>query len=342
MNAQPPALDVAALERCLTSGIAGLRGPLTIDDIPGGQSNPTFFVTTPTHRLVLRKRPAGPVLPSAHAVEREYRVLHALAGTGIPVPVTRLLCEDASVIGTSFYVMDRLEGRVFSDPTLPGVARADRRAMYLAMAETLAALHRVDWQACQLSDFGRPHDYFARQIGRWSRQWALSDPAPSADVEFLIAWLGANIPAENPATIVHGDFRIGNLMFHPTEPRVIGVLDWELATLGDPMADVAYSALGWRLNATEYMGMRDQDLAGLGIPSESEYLAHYAAHATAHALASGTCAPFHFAFSLFRLAVIFEGIAGRARQGNASSDNAAQVGALSSCFAQRAREALAL
>jgi aminoglycoside phosphotransferase (APT) family kinase protein len=336
MNHPRPALDTASLELCLKNGIPGLHGPLVVDDIPGGQSNPTFFVSTPTHRLVLRKKPAGPVLPSAHAVEREYRILRALANTGVPVPTTRLLCEDASVIGTPFYVMDRLDGRVFNDPALPGVLPGERRAMYLAVSETLAALHRVDWQACGLSDFGRPGGYFARQISRWSKQWALSEPVPNPDIDFLIEWLSTNIPKENPTTIVHGDFRIGNLMFHPTEPRVIGVLDWELATLGDPMADVAYSALGWRLGVTEYMGIRDLDLAALGIPSQAEYLAHYAAHAAW----PSACVPFHFAFSLFRLAVIFEGIAARARQGNASSGNAAEVGALSSILAQRAREAL--
>lgn len=328
--------DPTSLDVYLKQALPDLTGTPLLERIPGGQSNPTYFVSYPEQRLVLRKKPAGPVLPSAHAIEREHRVLHALTGSDVPVPTARLLCEDPSIIGTPFYVMDRLEGRVFSDCTLPGVAPCERRAMYLAMAETLAKLHAVDWQACGLADFGKPGDYFERQIGRWSRQWTLSQPAPNADIDHLLQWLPAHVPAPAATTIVHGDFRIGNLIFHPTEARVVGVLDWELATLGQPAADLAYSALGWRLASNEYMGMRDRDLVELGIPTEAEYLAHYALHAPQ----MGQCEPFHFAFSLFRLAVIFEGIASRARQGNASSDNAAEVGQLAAVFARRSCEAI--
>lgn len=332
----PSDFDPARLDACLKQALPGLAGTPVLERIPGGQSNPTYFVTYPGQRLVLRKKPAGHVLPSAHAVEREYRILHALAGSEVPVPTARLLCEDSSVIGTPFYVMDRLDGRVFPDCTLPGIAPAERRAMYLAMAETLAKLHAVDWRARGLADFGKPGDYFERQIGRWSKQWTLSQPAPNADIDHLLRWLPAHVPTPSATTIVHGDFRIGNLIFHPTEPHVVGVLDWELATLGQPEADLAYSALGWRLSSHEYMGMRDQDPAALGIPTEAEYLAHYAQHMPR----AVSCEPFHFAFSLFRLAVIFEGIAARARQGNSSSDNAAEVGQLAAVFARRAREAI--
>lgn len=331
----PIDFDPARLDAYLKQVLPGLTGTSVLERIRGGQSNPTYFLTYPGQRLVLRKKPVGQVLPSAHAVEREHRILHALAGSDVPVPTARLLCDDSAVIGTPFYVMDRLEGRVFPDCTLPGVAPTERRAMYLSMAETLAKLHTVDWKARGLADFGKPGDFFERQIGRWSRQWALSQSAPSADVDHLLRWLPKHVPASAATTIVHGDFRIGNLIFHPSEPRVVGVLDWELATLGQPAADLAYSALGWRLTSNEYMGMRDHDLAALGIPTEAEYLAHYARHM----LQPVHCKPFHFAFSLFRLAVIFEGIAVRARQGSSSSDNAAEVGQLAAVFARRACEA---
>lgn len=332
----PLDFDPTRLDACLKQALPGLAGTPLLERIPGGQSNPTYFVTYPGQRLVLRKKPAGHVLPSAHAVEREYRILHALADSEVPVPTARLLCEDSSVIGTPFYVMDRLDGRVFSDCTLTGVAPAERRAIYLAMAETLAKLHAVDWQARGLADFGKPGDYFERQIDRWSRQWALSQTAPNADIDHLLRWLPAHVPAPSATTIVHGDFRIGNLIYHPSDPSVVGVLDWELATLGQPEADLAYSALGWRLDSSEYLGMSDQDLAALGIPTEAEYLAHYARHVPRPV----RCEPFHVAFSLFRLAVIFEGIAARARQGNASSENGAEIGKLAAVFARRACEAL--
>jgi aminoglycoside phosphotransferase (APT) family kinase protein len=346
MNADATDIDGTSLARFLESALEGFRAPVEIERISGGQSNPTYFVTSPTHRLVLRRRPCGDLLPSAHAIDREFRVQRALADTDVPVPVPRLLCEDTSVIGTSFYVMDRLEGRVFSDCTLPGVPPVERRQMYLAMAQTLARLHAVDWRARGLGDFGRPGDYFERQIGRWSRQWTLSDPRPNADVARLLAWLPANLPPSAGTVIAHGDYRIGNLIFHPQAPRVVGVLDWELATLGDPMADVAYSALAWRLDADEYMGMRDRDPAALGIPSEQEYLAHYAQVAGREVVGrevasrDGRCMPFHFAFALFRLAVIFEGIAARARQGNANSDDAGINGDLVARFARHACEAI--
>lgn len=324
-----------ALEAYLAATLPG-SGALDIEPIPGGQSNPTFFLTRGNHRMVLRKQPPN-ALPSAHAVDREYRVMAALADSAVPVPEVLAYCGDASVIGTPFYLMNRIDGRVFNDPSLPGVSPEDRRSMYLATADTLAALHGVDWGALGLADFGRPGNFFERQVGRWTRQWLLAGGESSDDIDFLIDWLPRHIPDSDVTTIAHGDFRIGNLMFHPTEPKVVGVLDWELSTLGHPAADVAYSALGWHLGIGDYMGIADLDHAALGIPSERDYLARYHAGAT-HSFA---VEPFHFAFSLFRLAVIFEGIAARARQGTASADNASDVGRLASRFARRAVEHVA-
>jgi len=325
-------LDTARLDAYLRKAVAGLDGELSLQKIIGGQSNPTFFVSYGNRRLVLRKQPPGHTLPSAHAVDREYRIMAALDGSGVPVPRVVLFCSDREVIGTPFYLMERLEGRVFGDCTLPGAAPAERRAMYLAMAETLACLHKVDWAAIGLATYGRHGNFFGRQIDRWTRQWTLSKTRELPEIEQLTHWLPEHIPADDMTTIAHGDFRIGNLMFHPTEPRVVGVLDWELSTLGHPLADVAFSALAWRLKPDEYMGLRGCDLGALGIPTEQAYLEHY------YRLADATrpVLPFHFAFALFRLAVIFEGIAARARSGTAVTENAAEVGKLSLTFAQRA------
>jgi aminoglycoside phosphotransferase (APT) family kinase protein len=327
--------DVAPLATYLASRLPGATGVPVMTRIAGGQSNPSYVVGYPGARFVLRKKPSGVLLPSAHAIDREYRVQHALAGTAVPVPRMRLYCDDTSVIGSEFYVMDFVAGRVFADCWLPGVPPAQRRAMFLGMAETLAALHNVDYAARGLADFGRTGDYYARQIARWTKQWEMSQTAPNADMERLIPWLAAHAPASRRSTICHGDFRIGNLMFDDAG-RVAAVLDWELATLGDPLADVAYSALAWRLASDEYMGMRDQDLDALGIPTEREYLDHYRRLAPG----SGECTPFHFAFALFRLAAIFEGIAGRAKGGIETSDNAAAVGKLSGRCARRAVETI--
>jgi len=328
--------DDAALDRHLRSRIDGLSGKMRIERIQGGQSNPTFFVSYDNRRLVLRKQPPGNLLPSAHAIDREYRILTALAGTDVPVPTALFFHAGKDVLGTPFYVMDRIEGRVFNDCSMPGVPPTERRVMTLALAEMMARLHRLDWAALGLADYGRPGNYFTRQIARWSRQWEISKTRELPDVEKLIEWLPKNVPESDVTTLVHGDFRLNNLIFHPTEPRVLGVLDWELSTLGHPLSDAAYSALTWRLTPADYVGIGGLDLDALGIPSEQEYLEHY------YALAPqvGRVTPFHTAFSLFRLAVIFEGIADRARQGIASSDNAAHLGRLSEVFARRGVEAL--
>lgn len=327
--------DPATLERFLRSRIAGLQGPMRLERIGGGQSNPTFFVSFDNRELVLRKQPGGVLLPAAHAVDREARVMQALAGSALPVPKIVLFHAERDVVGTPFFVMERVAGRVFSRCDLPGMAPEERRAIYLAMAQTMATLHQVDWQRAGLADYGRQGGYFTRQIARWLSQWEKSRTRENADVEALRAWLPAHVPGdESETTIAHGDFRLGNLMFHPTEPRVVAVLDWELSTLGHPLADVAFNCMAWRTLPSEYGGIRGLDLAALGIPSEAEYLRHYY---LASSRKDGATA-FHFAFALFRMAVIFEGIAARAAAGNAASADATEVGALTAAFARRAME----
>ena len=328
-----PEFDVGRLDAFLRDRIGGLDGPIRLDRVSGGQSNPTFFVTYDNRRMVLRKKPAGVVLPSAHAVEREARVLTALAGTDVPVPRVLAVDEGADVVGTPFYMMERVDGRVFASGDLIGVDPAARAAMYGAYAEVLARLHDLDWRALGLDGFGRPGDYFARQMARWGRQL---DPARVADVPELFAlqeWLLAHLPPDDGATaICHGDCRIGNMMFHPTEPRIVAVLDWELSTIGHPLADVGFCAMGWRTSPTEYGGLLGLDLAALGIPDEAEFLARYYASRVG---AVARLTAFHVAFAMFRFAVSFEGIAARARAGNAAGENAAEVGGLSAAFARR-------
>ena len=333
---QSNAIDSVALEalgRFMRTRFPDASGALELVPVSGGQSNPTFFLTLGDQRMGLRKQPPN-AAPTAHAIDREYRIMNALRGSGVPVPAMLAYCDDPAFLGTPFYLMERLDGRVFGECWLPGVSAADRRAMYLDMARTLAGLHSIDWDRLGLGDYGRHQGYFARQIARWHRLWDLSRMAESADIDFLLKWLPANMPEGEINRIVHGDFRIGNLIFHPTEPRVIGVLDWELSTLGHPLADVAFSALGWHLAPDEYLGMWGKQAAFPGIPDERDYLDCY------HAAAPGMpeVAPFHFAFSLFRLAVIFEGIAARARSGASHADNAVDVGRLATRFARRAVE----
>ena len=322
------------LEAFLKGAIPGLEGPMLLEPIAGGQSNPTFFVDFDNRSMVLRKQPSANLLPSAHAVDREFRVMQALAATDVPVPKMLLFRADRDVVGTPFYIMERLQGRVFPNYALPGLAPSERRGIYLAMAAVMARLHKVDWAAIGLSDFGRSGGYFTRQIARWTKQWQTARTRENADVERLIAWLPKNLPDEAETSISHGDFRLGNLMFHPTEPRVVGVLDWELSTLGHPLADVAFNCIAYHTLPAEYGGIRGLDLAELGIPAEDEYLKHYC---RISGRVDGVTA-FHFAFALFRMAVIFEGIAVRAASGNAAAGNAAEVGALSSAFAKRGVE----
>jgi len=326
--------DVNRLAQFLKNKLPELRGPMQVNRIGGGQSNPTFFVSFDNRELVLRKQPASTLLPSAHAVDREFRVMQALSQTTVPVPQVVLFHAERDVVGTPFYIMEKLPGRVFSECALPHMTPHDRKAIYLGMAEAMAALHQVDWAAIGLSDYGREGSYFSRQLARWSRQWAMSKTRDDAAIELLIQWLGKNMPDETETTISHGDFRLGNLMFHPTEPRVVGILDWELSTLGHPLADVAFNCMAFRTLPEEYGGIRGLDLNALGIPLEADYLNHYY---KCSGRKNGVTA-FHFAFALFRMAVIFEGIAARAASGNAASSDAAQVGGLSAAFAARALE----
>lgn len=332
-------LDLAALDGFLRASLPALRGPMRVEKIGGGQSNPTFFVSFDNRRLVLRKKPAGDVLPSAHAVDREFRVMKALTGTALPVPPVVLYHAGEDVIGTPFYLMERVEGRVFTDNSLPGMAPAERREIYLAMADTLAVLHAVDWRAAGLADFGRPGGYFARQLRRWQRQWDLSRTGENAAIDELLRWLPEHMPDDDETTLTHGDFKLNNLLFHPTRPHVVAVLDWELSTLGHPLADVAFNTVTWRTLPQEFGGIRGLDLAALGIPDEQEYLAHY--YWRSGRTDSGRQAtPFHWAFALMRWAVIFEGIAARAARGNAVADDAAEVGALGVALACRGLEAI--
>ena len=326
--------DAGRLDAFLRGALPGTHGTMRLSRIGGGQSNPTFFVDYDDRALVLRKQPPGELLPSAHAVDREYRVMRALEPTGVPVPRMLLFHADRDGVGTPFYVMEKVAGRVFAAHALPGIEPGARRAMYGAMARTLAALHSVDPAAAGLADYGRPGNYFARQIARWSKQWEASRTRDNPALDRLIAWLPAHVPPGDETTICHGDFRIGNLMFDPEEPRVVAVLDWELSTLGHPLADVGFNAMAWHTRPEEYGGLRGLDLEALGIPSLDDYLAQYLAAAGRRE----SIAPFHVAFALFRFAVIFEGIAARARAGNAASDDAAQAGTLGPAFARRAVE----
>jgi aminoglycoside phosphotransferase (APT) family kinase protein len=324
--------DPDRLAGYLKARLPGLCGAMTVEPIAGGQSNPTFRLRFAERDLILRKQPAGELLPSAHAVDREFRVQKALAGSGMPVPRMEHFCDDRAVIGTLFYVMEALDGRVLRDPALPGLEPSERAAIYDSMNDALARLHRLDWRALGLEGFGRPGNYFARQINRWTRQWYASKTREIPEIERLIAWLPEHVPAGDETTIVHGDYRLGNLMLHPQEPRVIALLDWELSTLGHPLADLAYNCVLYHAAAEKYGGVMGLDLEALGIPSEQQYAASYCRRT---GRADGIT-PFHLAFSMFRFAVIFEGIAARARAGIAAAADAEEVGKLSIVYARRA------
>lgn len=293
----------------------------------GGQSNPTFLVETPDGRYVLRRKPAGTLLPSAHAVDREFRVMRALADSAVPVPRVHALCTDAAVIGTMFYVMDCVPGRILWDPHLPGMANSERTALYDDMNRTLAALHEVDVAAVDLADYGRTGGYIARQLDRWTRQYRASETEPIEAMEQLIAWLPRHQPADTGTRLVHGDFRLDNLVFAQDAPRVVAVLDWELSTLGDPMVDFAYHCMAWRLPPS-VRGLGDLDAAQLqtaGIPTVSAYLARYCERRGLPRVDAQTWR-FYEAFNLFRAAAIAQGIMGRALAGNAASSEALQAG----------------
>ena len=312
--------DEAALARYLAEHLPGFTGPCEIRQFQGGQSNPTFHLSTAAGQYVLRKKPPGTLLQSAHAVDREYRILGALRDSGVPVPPVHLLCADESVIGTMFFVMDYREGRVFPDRTLPGVSPADRAAIYDDMGRVLALLHGVDWRAAGLEGFGRPGNYIGRQIDRWSRQYAGAKVGEEPAMERLMAWLTAHAPVADETTIAHGDYRLGNLIIHPTEPRVVAVLDWELATLGHPLADLAYSCLAWRL-PLDLQGIQGLNVPGL--PSEAEYMQGYCRRAGRDGVPD---MEFFVAFSLFRWAAIAAGVYRRALDGTAADARGREAG----------------
>jgi aminoglycoside phosphotransferase (APT) family kinase protein len=331
------AIDTDSLAAYLAENLPGFAGPLSVRQFKGGQSNPTYLLTTPARRFVLRKKPAGTLLPGAHMIEREYKAMHALRGTAVPVANVPLLCEDSRVIGTPFYVMDFLEGRVFRDPGLPGMEPKERARIYRAMSDTMAALHTVDWQAVGLADFGKHSGYLSRQISLWSRQYTGGKTHEIEAMDKLMAWLPANIPAEERTTISHGDFRLENLMFDPDRPQVLATLDWELATLGHPFADVAYNCMIWHL---PYQGFSIPGLAGRplpeGIPTEADYIAGYCAAAGLKEIPDYN---FYLAFSFFRFAAIAQGIYARWQAGNASAPNAEEVGLLARPLADLGWEA---
>ena len=336
-DAEPTALhdlDPARLDACLRGRVPGLAGAAPrIERISGGQSNPTYFVSYDTRRLVLRRRPGGDLLPSAHAVDREYRVQKALHDTAVRVPRVLFYEDDPKIVGTAFYVMERVEGRIFHDNCLPDASKPERRAMYRDLAATLARIHGVDLEATGLADYGRHGGYFARQIARWTKQWQASKSRDLPAIDRLVEWLPRHLPPDETTTLVHGDFRTGNVIFHPAEPRVAAVLDWELSTLGHPLADLAHTcAYIWMMDAGGFgAGLRDVDLAAHGLPSMQDFVADYAEAADREVRLTR----FHLAFALFRNAVIFQGIADRARRGNAASENAEEVGRLAPALALR-------
>jgi aminoglycoside phosphotransferase (APT) family kinase protein len=318
--------DVAALERYLRSHVPGFEGPVEVEQFKGGQSNPTFLLRGGEKRYVLRRKPPGKLLPSAHAVDREYRVITALAQSDVPVGRTHCLCTDESVIGSMFYVMDYVEGRVLWDPLLPGMLPPERRAIFDEMNRVIAALHRVDFQALGLADYGKPGNYFARQIDRWSRQYKASETEKIEAMDRLIEWLPGNIPPGDSTAIVHGDFRLDNMIFHPSEPRVLAVLDWELSTLGHPMADFSYHMMTWRLSPAEFRGLRGSKLESLGIPTEEEYLGMYLQRVGIADKPSPRAWSFYMAYNMFRMAGILQGVMARALAGNAASAQALEAG----------------
>ncbi len=330
-------LDEARLVEYLSLRVPGIGTESTVRQFRGGQSNPTYLIECNGRFFVMRKKPPGQLLPSAHQVEREYRIMKALGATDVPVPKMLLLCEDVSIVGTAFYVMEGIEGRVIHNLTLPESTHAQRAAIYAAMAETLARLHKVDWQALGLNDFGRPTGYVARQVARWSKQYQATKTHVIAAMDQLMPWLVRNVPQGDEATIVHGDFRLENMIVHPTEPRVLAVLDWELATIGHPLSDLAYNCLPYHVSP-EFPGiggLKEIGYAATGIPSEADYIAAYCARTGRSGIEHWD---YYLAFSLFRTAAILQGVYHRALQKTASNANALEVGKLAADAADAAWE----
>ena len=319
--AEPLRFDPARLEAYLKREVVGFAGPLTVRQFKGGQSNPTYLLETPGRCYVLRRKPPGKLLPSAHAVDREFRVIQALHAQGFPVAEPVIYCADESVVGTAFYVMGFVEGRVFWEPQMPGSEPAERAAVYDAMNQTLARLHGFDPAAIGLSDFGRGENYVARQVDRWSKQYHASETEQVEPMERLIAWLPAHVPPAAAVRLVHGDYRLDNMIIGPREPQVLAVLDWELSTLGDPLADFTYHLMQWDMPPSDagVGSLVGHDLAALGIPPLADYVDRYVART---GLDPRPHLPFYLAYNFFRLAAIFQGIVGRVRDGTATSEYA--------------------
>ncbi|NLR70318.1 phosphotransferase [Novosphingobium sp. ERN07] len=314
------AFDEAVLGAWMAGHVEGFAGPLKVEQFNGGQSNPTYKLTTPGQRYVLRRKPPGPLLKGAHDVLREARVQQALAATYVPTARIYAVCEDESVIGSAFYVMDMVEGRIFWDAAFTEVPKAERAAYFDAMNKVIAALHSVDVEAVGLGDYGRPGNYFARQIGRWSKQYLEDELAGRLpDMDALVEWLPTAIPESDETTVVHGDFRCDNMIFHPTEPRVLAVLDWELSTLGHPLADFSYHAMMYRMPGDIVAGLGGADPVPLGLPTEAEYIAAYCVRTGRKSIANWD---YYLAFNFFRLAAIMHGIKGRVLRGTASNAQA--------------------
>lgn len=328
--------DTEALDRWLALNVDGYRGPLSVEQFKGGQSNPTYKLITPQRSYVMRRKPPGEILKGAHAVEREACVLAALGKAGFPVPKVYASCSDPAVIGTDFFVMQLVEGRIFWDATFAPVDRAARPDYFDAMNATLAQLHRVDFRAIGLAQFGRPGNYFARQIGRWSQQY-LHDEQAGRDVNMdrVVAWLPEHIPDDDETSLVHGDFRCDNLIFHPSQPEVIAVLDWELSTLGHPLSDFAYHSMMYRMPPHIVAGLAGADLAALNIPTEAQYVAAYCRRTGRESIANYE---FYMAFNFFRMAAIFHGIKGRVIRGTAASSHARERAESFPTVARLARE----
>ena len=321
--AEPLRLDAARLEAYLAREVAGFAGPLAVKQFKGGQSNPTYMLETPARQYVLRRKPPGKLLPSAHAVDREFRVIRALYAQNFPVAKPVIYCADESVAGTAFYVMDFVAGRVFWNPEMPGSNPAERAAVYDAMNATLSRLHSFDPAKIGLADFGRGENYVARQVDRWSKQYRASETQNIDAMERLIAWLPAHLPAAGPARLVHGDFRLDNVILHATEPRVLAVLDWELSTLGDPLADFTYHLMQWHMpqddSGAGTGSLAGLDLQALGIPSLADYVDAYVRRTGLDPRANLNV---YLAYNFFRIAAILQGIAGRVRDGTATSEHA--------------------
>ena len=315
-------LDLQRLQRYLQGQLGNFSGPLTVKQFKGGQSNPTYLLQSPSGNYVMRRKPPGQLLKSAHAVDREFRVLSALDAVGFPVPKPLVLCTDESVAGTMFYLMEYVQGRVFWDLDLPGLAPAERRAIYDHVNRVIADLHNLDYAKVGLAEYGKPGNYFARQISRWSKQYVASETQSINAMDSLMEWLPGNIPGDDSSSIVHGDYRLDNLILHPTEPRVIAVLDWELSTVGHPLGDFTYHLMAWQMPdfGIGSAGLRNADLATLGIPTEEEYVALYCERTGRKGGIPNR--DFYAAYNFFRIAAILQGIAGRVRDGTAASEHA--------------------